>query len=341
MIDVDHAPGGIWLPGSVVAEVPAVTGPGRLVVESFRKLGELPPERDWLWHGFLAGGLLTMLAGHPFAGKSMLVAGLLKAIDEGDPFLARETTRASALLITEEDKSLVRERAERFGLRNVRSELVTRASSVGLEWSSLIGQATETALRDGHQLLVIDTFPGLAGLGDEQENDAGAIGQRLRPLQQAAGKGLAVLFLHHMNAHDQPRGSKALRGVVDISIRLLRREPSRTLRLETTSRSVTATPPTLRAELVKAADGWFYEPRGGTTAKGGEEPAGESTDQRLRRVLAEACPRGLTYRELGRVPGLSADIAKKRLPVWHAKAQVVRAGLGGKREPYRWFICPG
>jgi hypothetical protein len=85
--------------------------------------------------------------------------------------------------------------------------------------------------------VVIDTFPGLAGLGDEQQNDAGAITGRLQPLQVAAGAGLAVLFLHHMNNANQPRGSKAFRGVVDTSIRFLRKAKNRSFRLESETRS--------------------------------------------------------------------------------------------------------
>ena len=164
-----------------------------------------------------------MLAGHPFAGKSMLVSGLLRALETGEPFLGRKTKTASALLVTEEDQASLRERAGRFGLFGIRSEYLDRSLSVGHEWSALIAGATERALAKQHRLLVIDTFPGLAGLGDEQENDAGAITSRLQPLQVAAGQGLAVLFLHHMNNANQPRGSKAFRGVVDTSIRFLRK----------------------------------------------------------------------------------------------------------------------
>lgn len=50
----------------------------------FSHLQQLPPEPDWLWRGYLAAGSLTMLAGHPFKGKSMLVSGLLGALEESD-----------------------------------------------------------------------------------------------------------------------------------------------------------------------------------------------------------------------------------------------------------------
>lgn len=278
-----------------------------------------------------------MLAGHPFAGKSMLVSGLFRALETGEHFLGRTTKAASALLVTEEDQASLRERAGRFDLFEIRSEYLDRSLSVGHDWSALIAGATERALAKEHRLLVIDTFPGLAGLGDEQENDAGAITSRLRPLQVAAGAGLAVLFLHHMNNANQPRGSKAFRGVVDTSIRFLRKAKSRSFRLETETRSTTSMSGSLRAELIQATDGWFYRSldRGSASA----ETSSPSTDELLWEAVKRAGRRGLTYADLDRIDGLSQDIAKKRLPGWRAAKRVGREGAGTKNDPYRWHPC--
>jgi hypothetical protein len=275
-----------------------------------------------------------MLAGHPFAGKSMLVSGLLRALETGESFLGRRTKAASALLVTEEDQASLRERAGRFGLFGIRSEYLDRSLSVGHDWSALIAGATERALAKQHRLLVIDTFPGLAGLGDEQENDAGAITSRLQPLQVAAGKGLAVLFLHHMNNASQPRGSKAFRGVVDTSTRFLRKPKSRGFRLETETRSTTSAAGSLKAELIQAPDGWFYRALGGA---GLTEATGRTTDELLWQALQDAGSHGITYQELDRIEGLSVDIAKRRLPTWNG-TRVSRDGTGKKSDPYRWYV---
>jgi AAA domain len=274
-----------------------------------------------------------MLAGHPFAGKSMLVSGLFRALETGEPFLGRKTKAASALLVTEEDQASLRERAGRFNLFGVRSEYLDRSASVGHEWSALIDGATERALAKEHQLLVIDTFPGLAGLGDEQENDAGAITSRLQPLQVAAGAGLAVLFLHHMNNANQPRGSKAFRGVVDTSIRFLRKSKSCSFRLESETRSTTSLPNSLRAELIQAPEGWSYRPLDGRVRS--TEASERSTDELLWRAILKAGRDGITYAELDRIDGLSADIAKRRLPSWIG-TRISRDGGGNKGDPYRW-----
>jgi hypothetical protein len=274
-----------------------------------------------------------MLAGHPFAGKSMLVSGLLGALEAGESFLGRTTKAASALLVTEEDQASLRERADRFGLFGIRSEYLDRSLSVGHDWSTLIAGATERALVREHRLLVIDTFPGLAGLGDEQENDAGAITSRLQPLQVAAGAGLAVLFLHHMNNASQPRGSKAFRGVVDTSIRFLRKSKNRSFRLESETRSTTSLASSLRAELIQAPEGWFYRALEGRARS--TEASERSTDELLWHAILKAGRDGITYAELDRIEGLSADIGKRRLPSWYG-TRVSREGTGNKGDPYRW-----
>lgn len=164
-----------------------------------------------------------MLAGHPFVGKTMLVSSLLKTMESGSDFLGRGTQRATAVVVTEEHEATLRPRAELLRLLELRSDFVGRSSGVfRVEWPALIEQATAHALRQAHKLLVVDTFTGLAGLSPEEENDAGAITARLRPLQAAAGEGLAVLFLHHLNKNGQPRGSSAFRGVTETAIQLQR-----------------------------------------------------------------------------------------------------------------------
>lgn len=276
-----------------------------------------------------------MLSGHPFCGKSTLVCGLLGAIEGGEAFLGQSTRAATALLVNEEDEAPLRDRARLFGLFAIESEYVSRSESGRHEWPTLIAQATQHALAAGHGLLVIDTFPGLAGLGDEQENDSGAIAERLRPLQMAAAKGLCVLFLHHMNSQSQPRGSKAFRGIVDISIRLMSDGRNQAFRLETRSRFPTTASAMLRAELVRAPNRWTYR-----LLENGRSSPGQDRDSALWAALVEARNHGLTYDEIDRIEGLSKDIAKRRLPKWYP-GRVDRRGAGTKTKPFRWYARTG
>jgi hypothetical protein len=312
---------------------------GRLQVEPFSHLQTLPPEPEWLWRGMLAKGSLTMLAAHPFAGKSMLVGGLLKALDDARPFLGLPTQRASALLVTEEDATVLRSRAASFVLFGAKSRYVARSGSAGLEWEELVAAATEQARDARHELLVFDTFAGLAGLRGEEENDAGAITMRLRSLRAAAADGLAVLFLHHMNGYGQPRGSRAFRGMVDISLLLTRPSHGQVVTVAGEGRFPGVTAEKVRAKLVEAPDGWFYEPLDGkSTSRTTRQSA--SADELLLRALAEAGGEGLTYRQIDQIEGLSVDMAKRRLPEWREQEKVTTIGSGRKGGPYRWVLLP-
>jgi hypothetical protein len=223
-----------------------------------------------------------------------------------------------------------------FGLLEIESEFVSRDWGVFvLPWPALVASAADHALANGHSLLIVDTFTGLAGLGREEENDAGAIAERLRPLQEAAGQGLAVLLLHHMNAQGAPRGSTAFRGIADIELRLYRRTDSNGFRLRSFSRY--STPPTLDGMLVEEGGRYFYRARerAEASARVGSRSAG--VDRRLWNALVEAGPQGLTYAEIGKLDGLSVDIAKRRLPGWHEDGRVAPTGEGTKGSPYRWL----
>jgi hypothetical protein len=244
------------------------------------------------------------------------------------------------LLISEEDEGVLRGRADAFGLLDLGSEYISRSSGVfGVEWHNLIARATERALAKQHRLLIVDTFPGLAGLQGEQENDAGAIGERLRPLQVAAGEGLSVLFLHHMNGQGQPRGSKAFRGIVDTSIRLYRQGNDNSFRLDAESRFPAATPVRLKAKLVRAREPWRYEALDRIELHPTRDRV--SVDALLLATLVAASPVGATYEQLDDVDGLSRDIAKRRLPDWRSDGKVDRHGEGTKTDPYHWFVPTG
>jgi hypothetical protein len=304
----------------------------------FSDLRELPAEPEWLWQGYLAAGLVTLLAGHAFVGKSTLVSGLLKALEEGESFIGRPVERSSAVLLAEEHASALRARAELFGSLEIGSDFVSRDRGVfSLPWPTLIAAATEHALEDGHSLLIVDTFTGLAGLSREDENDAGAIAERLRPLQEAAGQGLAVLVLHHMNAQGGPRGSTAFRGIADIELRLNRNRNSQAIRLESFSRYSTA--PTLHASLIEASGRYLYQAREPAEAATAARSRSTSMDERLWNALLQAGPAGLSYSQIGDLDGLSVDIAKRRLPRWHEDGRVTRTGEGTKGSPYRWVAA--
>jgi hypothetical protein len=305
----------------------------------FSSLDTVRSEPDWLWEGFLATGQVTMLVGDAFTGKSTLVSGLLGAMECGDSFLGRATTKSTALLLSEETDQQLAEKARCFGLLRSRHSVLTRSDGISRsEWEPLIDQATRHALDQGHRLLIIDTFPHLAGLEPEEENDSAAITKRLRPLLAAAGEGLAVLFLHHTNKGGGVRGSQAFRGVVDISIHLARRKHENTIRLSAESRYTGADSGKLIARLHKRPERWMYQAQGAPTSPPSTSARGGTTRTRLLEAVTDAGPEGITYNELGRLPGLSKDKAKRHLPRMREEGLVEPDGDGTKTDNYRWKV---
>ena len=319
---------------SLLPETPS--DEGRLLsFRTFSALKNLPPEPPWLWDGLIAEGTLSMLVGQPFAGKSTLIGALLKAMEAGEPFLDRPTKPASAVVLTEEDDSTLKAKADALGLVGLRSVFAgPREGVFDHDWRTLVAEATEVALEGGHKLLVIDTFSGLANLEAEEENDAGAITARLRTLQVAKGKGLAVLFLHHTNKLGHARGSSAFRGVADVTARMRRDRGGPSFRLDVESRF--SAPPAIRGKLLQPPGGWTYV-AGKERARALGEALPEDPESRLLRALREAGPDGLTYTAFDLIPGLSEDVAKKRLPALLGR-RVQRAGAGTKGDPYRWYL---
>lgn len=306
---------------------------------SFKQLAEVATEPTWLWDGFVAEGELTLLAGHPFAGKSSLVSGLLAAMTRGDRFLGRATARSTAVLVSEESAILLRERAAQFGLLDADGLVASRGTGVlGLPWEELISQAAAAAHDVGHRLLIVDTLAGLSRLAAEHENDAAAVVERLRPLQEAAGSGLAVLAVHHtVKNGSSVRGSSAFSGTADVVIRLTSNKHERRVTLRSESR-YDGTPVELHAKLIKAADCWFYEQtrtRHASTTSAGQK--GTSVGERLRAALRAGSSTGLTYAELKTGHGISESTAKELLPAWYP-TKVARHGKGVKGDPYRWFL---
>src|SRR5437588_2117700 len=60
------------------------------------------PATDWLWHGYLARGNLTLLTSLWKAGKTTLLAGLLRGLAAGGTFLDCACAPAKALVVSEE-----------------------------------------------------------------------------------------------------------------------------------------------------------------------------------------------------------------------------------------------
>jgi hypothetical protein len=324
------------LKAAITAEE-VVKGGRRIEFGTFADL-EMLPEPPMLWEGFLPCPSFVILSGDAKAGKSTMLAGVLKAIERGEPFLGRQTSQATAVWLSEEPEQTLRAKAEMFGLFKLESSIVGASGVAGIGWENLVAQATEHALNKHHKLLIVDTFIGLARLRGEDENHAGAVAERMEPLRVAASHGLAVVLVHHTskNGGKSPRGSGALTGMPDVSIlfhRKSKKNPQFTLTAD--SRFPSLTPLQVHGTLDYTAAGASYH-----LAEGGSMTSGSKAEDSRSLLLAalETHP-GLTYADFEHVSGLSRHKAKRHLPEMRTEGIVKPQGNGTKGDSYHWFVA--
>jgi hypothetical protein len=229
---------------------------------------EASPDRRWLWYGYLVPGAVTLLTSQWKIGKTTLTSILLSRMKNGGTLADLSVAAGQALILSEEPDEQWLLRGDRLGLKNHVGWYCRpfRGRPSPAQWQAMLDRVAEDAAEHDIALVVIDPlaafFPG------KSENDALAMLDFLAPLQHLAGRGLAVLVLHHpakKEQHDGPtgRGSGALLGGADIlmEMRWYRRptDSDRRRRLFALSR-FDVTPRELVIEL--NADGTDYVARG-------------------------------------------------------------------------------
>ena len=182
----------------------------------------------WVWHGFLARGHTTLLAGAPKSGKTTLLAHLLKLMAQGGE-LGGSVAPARVLVVSEESARLWARRRDDLGLEDHVHMLCRPFMSKPSpdEWEEYVQEVAEVA-RDTFEVVVFDT---LASLWPVQcENDAADVLESLSPLNAITESGAAVLLVHHLRKSNggeamAVRGSSALAGWVDAIVELRRFSP--------------------------------------------------------------------------------------------------------------------
>jgi hypothetical protein len=130
--------------------------------------------------------------------------------------------------ITEESWSTFQEPLGEAGLLE-RDDLyiLCREDAMGVPWVEVARQAREWTINAAAKLLIGDTLSSLAGLKGDEENSSGAAQEAIRPVQEIAAAGVAVLVTRHERraggeVGESGRGSTAFSGAVDMIFRLTR-----------------------------------------------------------------------------------------------------------------------
>lgn len=305
----------------------------------FRSAGEIlrsvTSGPEWLWHPYLAAGHRSLLVGKAKAGKSTMLFGLLGAMERGQPFLDRPTTRTRAVVLTEEGESSVREKAGRFDLRDTECLL---CDSLGrYSFAEALEYAVERAVAIGARLIVVDTYAAWARLPKEGENDAGVVLAAMEPVSKACSRGLAVLLIHHANkagttVDDAVRGSTALNGAVDV-VALLSGggKGSRTRRTLD-----------LRSRFEGSPDALLFEYRHGEfRAIGTLAALAQQRDEaRILATLAGTPGRRMTEDELLLAASMKRQSGKRALRALERTGRIYVSGGGKRGDPKRYSLMP-
>jgi hypothetical protein len=179
----------------------------------------------WLWHGYLAGGSVTLLTSQWKSGKTTLVTVLLDRMKTGGTLAGLPVAPGRVVVVTEESAGQWSHRLRRFDFGDHVCWLCRpfRGKPTPQEWQGLVDYLVEMRRRHGIALVVID--PLAAFLPGRDENAAGAMLQTLLSLQRLTALGVAVLILHHPRKRESAdgraaRGSGALPAYVDVLLEM-------------------------------------------------------------------------------------------------------------------------
>src|SRR5262249_29670489 len=114
---------------------------------------------DWLWHGYLAGGQLTLLTSLWKSGKTTLLAVLLARLKDSGQLLGLPVRPTRALVLSEESPTLWQIRQQRLTFAE-HTGLISQpfaGKPADADWRALLDHAANLLGTEGRRLLVIDT----------------------------------------------------------------------------------------------------------------------------------------------------------------------------------------
>jgi len=191
---------------------------------SVTKLEVNNPE-TFVWEDMIARGRMTVLHSPPKLGKTTLVSQMLAAINRGEQFLRRATSRGPVFVCSEEAPGQWLDRAEELGLDDTiyvhcRPEILP-GDWAG--WSQLVIDTLFQAKDLDVQMVILDTINDFWPVENELDNPA--IGKALRMLNPLLEHGIAVLVVAHSRkgGGDEVaalRGGSAFAGKADMVLQL-------------------------------------------------------------------------------------------------------------------------
>jgi hypothetical protein len=301
---------------------------------------ETPAKVEWIARPWFAKGCITEVDGKIKAGgKTTWVSRAVGQIAEGKLFMGEPTTKTKIMFLTEQTPASFRKVLERANLEFQDDVYVLHwHDTAGFEWPEIAQATARKALEVGAELLIVDTLGQFAGIKGDGENNAGAAQEAMKPLQEAASRGLAIGITRHERkgggeVGESGRGSSAFGGAVDIILSIRRAEGNArpTIRVIESLSRFDETPDKLVIELTE--DG--YRSLGDASAFAEKEAMAAIVDL-LPTKQENAMPTGEILDQL-KDEGVKRTAANEALIKLANSGAIKRIGEGKRGDPYRYY----
>jgi predicted transcriptional regulator len=281
-----------------------------------------------------------MFASLPKSGKTTLIFGFLRAVQQGEEFLGVPVEHGiKTLYLTEEDLWTLAEKAFRFQFDagDVDLVLLSRTRQAGLSWHEIMESAIAYCREHGFGLIVVDTISKWARLEGDRENQSGAVIEAMEPFDELAGSDIAVWILHHLRKGggkfgEGQRGSGAYMANVDayFEVRNIGEDVEGPRIL--VSEGTRLRPPTPIAVTFDYDSAEFEH----TTDI---EAAKTSKRSKMPEVLEVIKARGVaTCDQIVRELNISTNTARKHLTALYEKGILERRGAGVGQNPHTYSL---
>lgn len=200
--------------------------------QSAREVCEAEPlEPNYLIEQLIVRGAITSISAKIKAGKTTLLASLMRSMLHEEPVIGLRAHKAKILYCTEEGPVSFARNLRRNHLNDEDNLLVSYLSNVpsNAAWPLIASSVLENALKESIDVVVFDTFTRWAKFRDNQENDAGSAAAAMEPIETMRKAGMSIIGVFHDRKSggdigDSSRGSSAFGGAADIILQL--RNPS-------------------------------------------------------------------------------------------------------------------
>jgi hypothetical protein len=311
-----------------------------LTFRTAKEVAEATPQAtEWLVFPWVAKGAITEIDGKiKAAGKTTFTSHMVRSAVSGEPFLGEPTKSTKVMYLTEQSPTSFRKVLERAGLTKCEDLFVLFWHEViDWMWPEVVRLAADKALEVSAGVLVVDTVGQFAGIKGDAENSAGAALEAMKPLQEAAARGLAVVLTRHERkgggeVGESARGSSAFGGAVDVILSIRRAEGNvrPTVRVIESLSRFDETPDKLAVELAKGG----YRSLGDATAFA-EKEAVAAIEKLLPTKPEHAMTTSDVVERLGE-QGIKRTVATEALSKMTTADTIRRIGEGKRGSPYRY-----